>query len=229
MKGLPELLQGLQSLGTNVLLQDQPYPVAAPRSPEHAVECVRAAQEHSFVVMALGTGSSFPPDFSLLRDRVLALLTVGLAETRMLSPFVMRASAGSAIETIIQCEVQADRKTLGGFIAGARNGFSDPLVRALWSRIQTVEVLTSDAVLRGFPGPARTGGDGGAAAGLLVGSRGRLGMITAVELKPPLPILVSGIADGNSRHPSFRSVGGDSVLGAGEIRAIVDRHGLFQW
>lgn len=228
MNGTNVLLSRLRDLGDGVLLQEQPYPVAAPQSIEQAMDCVAAARAEACVVMPLGSGSSFPKDFRLLRERLLAVMTVRLQGVRQTSPFALYVLSGTSVAAVVGNHTRVSRKTLGGLIAGARAGTDDFMLRLVWRRTRAVDVITGDGRLLTFAGPARCGVSDNLAS-WLIGSRGKLGLIVSVDLAPPLPLHVSESSEESIPGSLVGSVDGDSVLGSGDLRSRMDPHGLFQW
>jgi len=228
MSGTNTLLTRLRDLGDGVLLQEQPYPVVAPYSLEQAIACISAAREEACVVMPLGSGSSFPKDFRLLRERLLAVMTIRLQGSCSISPFAIQVLSGTPVSTVVNNHAQEGRRTLGGLIAGARTGMNDSLLRSVWMRTRAMNVIAGEGRILTFSGPARCGSHDDA-AGWLVGSRGRLGLIVSVELAPPLPVYANELIEEELRGSLTGSCEGDFVLSSGEIRSCLDSPGLFQW
>ncbi|MDD5087257.1 MAG: FAD-binding protein [bacterium] len=227
--GANALIQHLRDLGDGVLLQDEPYPVVAPQSIEQLQSCIAAARNEGSVVLPLGNGSSFPKDFSLLRERVLAVMTIRLQGTDYSSPFSVHVASGTPVSAVIADFAGGGRRTLGGLFADARMGTTDPLLRAVWSRTRAIDIITGDARLVTLAGPARCGAHDGTAS-WLIGSRGRLGVLVSVELVPPLPVhVMEDLSDEKVRGAAIGPVGESSVLSSGDIRSKLDPHGLFQW
>ncbi len=227
MKSIHELIETLREVAGPALLQEEPYVVVAPKTTEQGTACIQAARDHSCHVMILGSGSSFPPDFALLRDNVIALLTVRLTGIQSVSPFVNRVLCGTPVEAILNSEESPPRRTLGGLIADARSGLRDPALRAIWAQTVSLEIFGADHGLQTLPAAASATNRDGASAELLIGSRGRLGWIAALHLKATLPIHVESFSQSGSYSTSFNST--ETALRGGDLRALFDAHSLFQW
>lgn len=221
-----EFLAMLREIAGKSLLQDSPYAVVAPDTVELAAQIVRAARDCQFNIMVLGSGSTFPPDFTILRENLLALMTIRLSGVNPVSPFAARVLAGTPLSAIVQDGSVNSRRTIGGVLCDPKSLASRP-VRALWARIHAVEVMGKDGALRRFATSAAAGMDDPGTASLLLGSRGRLGLITAVELDTPLPI-VPGESDGEKRV-GFDLGEGAAALAMKDVQPLLDPDGLFQW
>ena len=91
-----DFVEIVQQITGAALLQETPYPVVAPTTVEAAAQCVRAAREQRFSVLVLGSGSSFPPDFHVLRENLLALMTIRLTGAQRVSAFQHARAGGNA-------------------------------------------------------------------------------------------------------------------------------------
>lgn len=219
------LVQALRETVGAVLVQESPYAVVAPRTVESAVLGMRVARNHRFRVMVLGTGSSFPPQFTILRDDVMAILSAGLAGAVALSPFAVRILAGTPVSALFSASVSPGRKTVGGLIAAADCTFGDVLLRALWKRVLALEVIAPTGECRRLAGPVSASSADPATANAFIGSRGRLGMIAAVELSPPIPL---GAIEVES-EPRGRAFGEDAAFSRRDLQQVLDPDAVFQW
>jgi FAD/FMN-containing dehydrogenase len=219
-------VSALREIADKALLQELPHPVVAPRTVEMARDVVLAAREHHFAVMVLGSGSSFPSDYALLRQRVVALLTVGMAGIERLSAFTVRVLAGTPVAMLVSGTAPV-RRTLGGFLCDGQKNSGDPALRRLWPRVRAIEVVTARGDVQRLEGCSTASGTDPCTASLFLGSRGHLGMLAAVELMTPLPVLVSG--DEPERRTGFGSEWDEPVLLAKDLQGQFDPDGLFQW
>jgi FAD/FMN-containing dehydrogenase len=215
-----------EQIGASVL-QESPYPVIAPTTVEAAAACVRAARDHHFNVLVLGSGSSFPPDFHVLRENLLALMTIRLTGTQRVNAFSTRVLAGTPVAAVVHGPKDGARKTLGGLLADTRDRAVDPVIRALWARATAVEVISASGELRRHLTATAGSPDDPGAAELFLGSRGRMGMITALEVSGPLPLELPE-SDGERRQ-GFAPERSEPPLTLKELQVELDPDGLFQW
>jgi FAD/FMN-containing dehydrogenase len=208
------------------LRMDARYPLAAPRTVEAAVQLVRTARDHQFSLMILGDGSSFPADFTMLRENVVVIRTGWLNTVQRITPFAVRASCGAAPSTLIQAGTETTHRTIGGLICDPRGGLKDPVLRAFWARVRRIEVITATGEIKQFAGPAAASLEDPATANLFIGTRGRMGMITSVELGSPIPVTAADRTDGSRGGAAGV---GDSPLSQKEIQTLADPTGVFQW
>jgi FAD/FMN-containing dehydrogenase len=209
------------------VIQESPYPVVAPRTIDIIPRLLGIARAENFRVMFLGTGSSFPADFTLLRDNVVAITTGELSGIQRLSPFTCRVLAGTPVTGISDGGQNSRSRTVGGVIASAPVPASDPVLRGLWSRVKRLEVLTAAGGVRLFCAPAMAYSDDPAIANCFVGSRGRLGLITAIEVMLPLPLLQAESAPETDAQQA--SLAPDEIVKREVIEALLDPEGLFKW
>jgi FAD/FMN-containing dehydrogenase len=222
-----ELLEVLRPIGDVLILQEAPYPVIAPTTVEAVADCVRVAREQHVGVLTLGSGSSFPPDFHVLRENLLALMTIRLTGIQTVNPFTTRILAGTPVAAVVHGANEYARKTVGGLLADAHDRMADPAIRALWSRVNAVEVISPQGEIRRCLTAQAGGRDDPGIAELLLGSRGRLGVITAVEIAGLVPLeLTDGAAE---RHPRLTGERSEPPLTLREIQVHLDPDGVFQW
>ena len=219
---LSETLRGIA--GDN-LLQETPYPVIAPDREEMLPQILGAARSESFRILLLGTGSSFPGDFSLVRDNVIAITTSKLAGMKAISTGTSRVFAGTSVAQLIK-NANSTRKTVGGLLAWSLNPTSDVALKALWPRLVSLRVLTGKGETKEFFFPSAVSSDDPGLGTLYLGSRGRMGMIVSIDFLSPLPV---DVKDGGQldKPKEFREV--QQVLRRDEAEALFDPEGLFKW
>jgi FAD/FMN-containing dehydrogenase len=220
------LVEALRSLVGAGLRQEDPYPVAVPASVTEAVGCLCAARDYGFVVLPLGSGSSFPPDFALRRKNVLAVCTARLAGMERLSPFAVRLLAGTPVAGVLRA-VDTPRRTLGGLVCDTHRGHQAAVADALWRRVRRVELLDSRGEIVALAGPLCSSTGDSALASLLIGSRGRLGLVTAIEISGTVPVAVEN--EMVPRSDSLPAAAAQSVVARPDAQRIADESGLFQW
>lgn len=214
----------VEIVGTG-LRQEQPYPVVVPQTAHEAVQCIRAARDHGYTVLPLGTGSSFSSDFSLRRDNVMAITTARLNGLEQVSPFATRVSSGTPISAILR-GMEHSRKTVGGFICDAYRSANASGLHLLWSNVRLVESISGFGEYLSVKGPAAIGAAEPAVANIFIGSRGRIGFITAVEVSGLIPIQIDAAIASHSEAITSSS---DCSISRVEIAHFADPAGLFQW
>jgi len=227
MSALDDMTTSLrESVGT-ALIQERPFPVVAPTTMEDAAATVRAASEHGFRVLTLGSGSSFSADFAVRHADTVAVMMAKLVGVSALSPFSMRVLSGTPVRAVLRGAPDNARKTIGGWIAGGRGGLQDAAFRALWRQVRFAEVLDSRGEMRRFASSTQTGSGDTWPAEVLIGSRGRSGAIIALELAPPVPV---SAPDTDDEPRAARSDGyGEAVILRRELELVMDGDGVFQW
>jgi FAD/FMN-containing dehydrogenase len=226
MSARAELEAVLKEIVGKGLREDAYYPVVAPRTPEETALVVRAARDHRFSVMVLGNESSKPPQLSSLRDNILVILHVWLTGIQKLSPFSVRVLSGTPVSSVVRDGSEPPRKTIGGLICGTPGAHLDASLRALWPRVRSLEVITANGDVAHFATPAAVSTEDPATANLFLGSRGRLGVVTSVELTTPLPISVT---DASERVSTRKAVSEEPLLSQKDVQLLLDPNGLFQW
>jgi len=226
MSARAELELSLKEIVGKGLRQDAYYPVVAPKTPEEAAQVIRAARDHQFNVLVLGNESSRPPQLSALRDNILVILNVWLTGIERLSPFSVRVLGGTPVASVVHGGSEPPRKTVGGLICSASVSSHEVTLRALWSRVRCAEVITANGEIQRFAAPSAVSIEDPATANLLIGSRGRLGMVAAVELMKPIPIAVQ---DSKEREKSNHVGRDETLFSQTDAQMLLDPHGLFQW
>jgi FAD/FMN-containing dehydrogenase len=220
------LIETLRNLVSGGLRQEEPRPVVVPATVEEAAGCLRAAHEFGFVVLPLGSGSSFPADFSLRRENVLAVSAARLAGMERLSPFDVRILAGTPTAAVLRA-VDSPRHTLGGLVCDVLRGRGVLALDVLWRRLRRVELINNGGQITTLAGPLCGSAGDCALATLIVGSRGRLGMVTALEICGPVPIVAEN--EMASRSDSLPAGATGCAVTRTEVQRLADECGLFQW
>ncbi|HEY3294423.1 MAG TPA: FAD-binding protein [bacterium] len=226
MSAREELEAELREIVGKGLRQDAFYPVVAPKTPEQTAQVVKAARDHRYNVLVLGNESSKPPQLSTLRENILVILNVWLTGIEKVSPFSVRVLGGTPVSSVVRGGSEPPRKTIGGLICGMAGSDHDASLRALWSRVRSIDVILSTGEIQKFAGPGTVSVEDPAGANLFLGSRGRLGVIAAVEMATPIPVAV---LDGNDRANGRTPEAGEPLLSPKDIQTLLDPNGLFQW
>lgn len=221
-----KLVEALRDLVGGGLRQEEPRPVVVPRTVQEAAGCLRVAREFGFVVLPLGSGSSFPADFSLRRENVVAVSSARLTGMERLSPFAVRVLAGTPTSVVLRA-VDSPRRTLGGLICDAPRGHGVAALGALWRRLRRIEMITSRGEITDLAGPLCGSTADPALAALVVGSRGRLGLVTALEIAGTVPMVVEN--ETVPRSESLPAGTAESVIARLDAQRVADEAGLFQW
>lgn len=219
------LAAALNDIVGSGLLQTDPHIVAAPRSVDETRAVVQAAREYGYSIMPLGTGSSFPSDYSLIRETSVAVLCAGLRSVEHYTPFRVRVESGTPAASLLNETTACSRSTLGGLVCGMRRFGDDPALAAIWRRIAALEILNGAGDSRLIARGGRTAN--ALAIDLFLGSRGRLGLITAFHLATPLPWAMNAQA-AEAAHDIEQS-SGDAVLTTADLQQMLDGSGAFHW
>jgi FAD/FMN-containing dehydrogenase len=221
-----KLIEALRELVGEGLRQDDPYPVAVPASIAEAAACLRLARECGFVVLPLGSGSSFPADFSLRRQNVLAVSSARLAGMERVSPYAVRVLSGTPTAAVLRA-ADSPRRTLGGLLCDVPRGPGVSALGALWRRVRRMEWINSRGETTDLAGPLCMSTTDPALAALVVGSRGRLGFVTALEIAGTAPIVVEN--ETVPRSDSLPAGAAESAVSRLDAQRVADEAGLFQW
>ena len=101
------------------------------------------------------------------------------------------------------------------------------MLRALWARATALEVISASGEIRRHLTATAGSPDDPGAAELFLGSRGRLGLITALEVFGVLPV---DLADGEfERRHGFTAERSEPLLTLKDVQSELDPDGLFQW
>jgi len=226
MSDRAKLIEALRDLVGSGLRQEDPHPVVVPGTLEEAAGCLRVARECGFVVLPLGSGSSFPADFALRRQNVLAVSSARLAGMERLSPFAVRVLAGTPTAAVLRA-VDSPRRTVGGLLCDAHRSNGTSALGALWRRVRRMELINARGEITDLAGPLCISTTDPALAALVVGSRGRLGFVTALEIAGTVPIVVEN--ETVPRSDSLPAGAAESVVSRLDAQRVADEAGLFQW
>ena len=215
----------LRDIAGEHLIQEAPYPVVAPLSLEMLAQILQHARSESLRILPLGMGSSFDQDFKLSYANVIAVMSGGLSGIQRVSAAAFRIAGGTPLSRLLRSDIVHEHKTVGGLIAGA-SGIHDPVEKALWSRLTAIEVMNSEGKLLRFAGACSSSAEDPGMAQLFFGSQGRLGMITAVELRGPLPLDVE-IFESRTGGATLSTF--EPALKRTELMRLMDPDGLFAW
>ncbi|MCB9357112.1 MAG: FAD-binding oxidoreductase [Calditrichaeota bacterium] len=163
------------------LRQTTPFPVAVPDDPNAMAEIVRLCAETGYRVLPMGSGSSFPDNFSLKSDRTFAIAASRLRGTGRTESGYAYCGAGAPIDVILGDAAETERKTAGGLLCGKSNAHSRRAALELWQRIRRIDVISSRGELMSFSGPASPAFHLNLSGSILIESRGKLGIVIGVE------------------------------------------------
>jgi FAD/FMN-containing dehydrogenase len=229
-----ELSSTLRSRFGDQLLQENPRVVIAVTEPEMIRDAIEIARKEQFKVLPLGTGSSFPADYSRLNDNTFAILVGTLDGECGGDAFSSWYWAGTRIRRVAAnfpgvFPDDAQRVTLGGFVAGQPIASTDPTLHLLQAQVLSMEVLTATGEFELFAGEGTGTVYSLPCCHLLFGSRGNLGVIVRVRLRRHLgPNAVTSEPHG-SFGASLIPSGNQTVLARSQLQALVDPGGLFAW
>lgn len=205
------------------LMQEKPYPVAAPNSIEALVEIIQTCASVGWRMLPLGSGSSFPPNFALKTERTFALTTSKLKEVSRLENGRVFCQAGALVNKVLLTETPVERKTLGGLLCGTGTSATRSAGRELWQKVQSVVLADSKGRLNTLPGPAAANYGLGHASSVIVESRGKAGILVGLELgATELPVelgkrVLCSVSDENlgtavSKQVSYRTLDATSLF-----------------
>jgi FAD/FMN-containing dehydrogenase len=226
MSDRAKLIEALRDLVGEGLRQEDPHPVVVPGTVAEAVDCLRVARDCGFVVLPLGSGSSFPADFALRRQNVLAVSSARLSGMERLSPFAVRLLSGTPVGAVIRAG-DSPHRTLGGLVCDVHRGNRASTLGALWRRVRRMELINGHGEITELAGPLCISATDTALASLAVGSRGRLGFVTALEIAGTVPIVVEN--ETAPRSDSLLANAAESAVARLDAQRVADEAGLFQW
>lgn len=163
------------------MLQERPYPVAAPQSLEAVQYILQTCAENNWRVLPLGQGSSFPPNFALRSERVFAVMLNRLKSVERMSSGRILCGPGTPVAKVLLTEQPLERKTIGGLICGMGDAATRGAARLFWQLVYSVEMLDSRGQVVVMSGPASPQFLLSASSSLVLESRGKAGVLTAVE------------------------------------------------
>lgn len=206
---------------------DLVYPVVSPCTAEAAAQVLQIADDEGYRAMLMGTGSSFAEDFSPATDQVIAVFSAQLTGLHKVSAFSTLVRSGTRLEQVVSRTSGFDRKTVGGLLCDEPRRNQALLLHALWSRIIRVHVFGGGSRLHVLSGPRGMTDSDPAMASVFLASRGRLGMIAAVELSDPVPFEIGSSVE--QPVPFGEADLGESALSVDAVRSVFDPDGLFRW
>jgi len=216
------------------LLQEHPRIVIAATNAEMVQSAVGMARQEQFRILPLGSGSSFPADYSRLNENTMAILLEGLEGECGGDAFSSWYWAGTRLSRLAVdfpgfFPEHGARATLGGFIAD--NPFTSPdwHLRRLRTLILSIEVLTATGDFELFAGEG-TGTVHTLTAGhLFFGSRGHLGIMVRIRLRRLLGRKDGLVQPSGTLGASFFALESPSVLTRSQLQSLLDPGGLFAW
>lgn len=216
------------------LLQERPRIVIAPSNSDDVKAALEIARREHLKILPLGTGSSFPDNYTGLRDNIMAVLMGALEGSCGGDAFSSWYWAGTKLHRLAAeypglFEGEKQRATLGGFIAD-QPLFSLALpLRALRRLLLSIEVLTAGGDIEVFAGESTGTVQNLPSSHLLFGSRGNLGILLRVHLRRVMPSLGDGSRVSEKLNTSFVSYSTQPVLPRSQLRELLDPGGLFAW
>ena len=228
-----EIYTSLRRRFGNQLLQEQPRTVIAPASLQAVKDAVEMARHEHLKLLPLGTGSSFPSDFSRLHIRTLTLLLGTLKGECGGDTFSSWYWAGTRLSQLSAdypgfFNSDSQRATLGGLIADGTVSSLDATRRLVERLMLSMEVFTAAGNIETFAG----GGTGTVyqlpASSLFFGSQGRLGIILRVNLRRIVPPRFDRPLPSEPEGTSITG-GGNHALSWNQKQELLDPGGLFAW
>ncbi|MBK6766855.1 MAG: FAD-binding oxidoreductase [bacterium] len=164
------------------LMQEKPYPVAAPLSLAALAEILQECVRVGWRVLPLGSGSSFPANFALRNDRTFAISMSRLRDVIRLESGRVYCQAGAPLRKVLLLENPVERKTIGGLLCGTGDMVTRNAARELWQRTRNVVVTDAKGRINTLSGPAAANYSLSHGSSLLVESRGKAGIVVGLEL-----------------------------------------------
>ena len=170
------------------IIQDKPRLVIAPETVAEVQQLLRLAGKHSFRVLVLGSGSSFPPDLPIPKD------TVALMMSKLETPYEwdegnLTVTVGAGIKTAALSETLKSqgweyrfindiiRTTIGGILASAPNPNQLSSLRTILSFLLGIKVVEANGELVKWGGKMVKNVAGLDVGSLYLGSHGTLAVI----------------------------------------------------
>jgi FAD/FMN-containing dehydrogenase len=220
-------IEEICGLARESVLQREPYPVVAPNSPAGVADTVKVAVKHGYTIMPIGSGSSFAADFAVVRPETVAIMSVRLTGVEAISGLAMRVMAGTPLSAIFRGAALPQRRTVGGFVCGSRGLAEDAYLRWLWPRVRCIEMVTAAGEAVRLCAETLVDALHPPLASVMIGSRGRLGIVTMVEMFPPLPIPIR--TEHSEQQEDIGESRGLSILEFNDLRSAFDKQGAFHW
>jgi FAD/FMN-containing dehydrogenase len=170
------------------ILQDKPRLVVAAETVSEVQQLLQLAGEHSFHIMVLGSGSSFPPDLPIPKD------TVALMMSKFETPYEwdennLTVTVGAGIKTAFLSEALKSqgweyrfidnhpRITIGGMLASTPNPNQLSSLRTIMGFLLGIKVIHADSELVRWGGKMVKNVAGLDVGSLYIGSHGTLAVI----------------------------------------------------
>jgi len=164
------------------LMQEKPYPVAAPATVEAVALILAECARIGWRVLPLGSGSSFPANFSLRSDRTFAITTSRLREISREESGCVYCQPGAPVSKVLLLANKVERKTMGGLLCGTGDTATRNAARELWQRTHSVIVGDGRGRFNKLAGPAAANYALSHGSSLLLESRGKAGIVVGIEL-----------------------------------------------
>ena len=224
---MKSVLPVLEEAAAQHIVQREPYPIVAAPNTQVITRTIEAAQKMNQKVLVIGTGSSFGTEFTLLRDDLIAILTSSMTSVTAQNDSSTFAAAGARVSDLIGMPSEYSGKTLGGLLARDAKGLDRAYQRSIWQKVALVEVIDGKGTQRVLAGPAKANSRSSAGADFLIGSRGRLCVITGVQFAQPHPFTITLPEDGSTLLQL--SSAGKSPFSYEELSATLDPFSVFKW
>lgn len=221
------VLPALEEAAAQHLVQREPYPIVAAPNSQVIARTIDAARKTDQKIMIIGTGSSFGDQFSLLRDDIIAITTSGFLGVKVHSEYSAFAAAGTPVAEIINSANGYSGRTLGGLLARQANGIDRDIQRSVWQRVSLIEIIDGNGKQRVLAGPAKSNTRSSVGADFLLGSRGKLCVITGVQFAQSFPFNLSLSDDGSTMLKL--SSAGRSPITHEDLSATLDPFSVFKW
>lgn len=229
-----ELSALLRSRFGTQLLQEQPHIVIAPASIHFVQDAANIARREHLKLLPLGTGNSFPTDYSRLSENTIAILMGTLKGECGGDAFSTWYWAGTRLQ---QLEVdypgfftiEGGRTTIGGLIADNASSSLGPIQRSIKRLLLSMEVLTAAGDVEIFAGEGTGTVYHLPTSSLFFGSQGRLGILLRMRLRRILPPLADRTEMLDSADRTSTASMNKPVLPRTQMKALLDPGGLFDW
>ncbi|RQV98916.1 FAD-binding protein [bacterium] len=221
------VMPALEEAAAQHLVQRDPYPIVAAPNTQVIAKTIEAAQKTNQKILVIGSGSSFGAQFTLLREDIIAITTSGFRGINVQNEFAVIVAAGTPVAELVRPHSEYSGKTLGGLLAREAKGRDRDYQRAVWQKVALIEIMDGNGHQRILPGPAKANSHSSAGSDCLLGSRGRLCIITGIQFAQSLPIEI--VLPEESSTLLQLSSAGRSPLHHEELSATLDPFSLFKW
>lgn len=210
------------------LVQLEPYPVVVPRSVDVIRRVVEYARQQRLKILPLGTGSAFSAGFSLARSDVIAVLMAEYSGWEETGLGTVRVRAGTRVRELFGELGAHSRRTLGGLLSDSIHEQSAHDREVMLPFLRSLELISGSGEQQtynfGTWGDHRDPG----LAHLVCGGNGRMGIITAVEMRVvgTFPLVLGEQATGLKHSLTGQR---EACLSRAELISVFDRLATFQW